>query len=84
MGEWSKTFLVCFPTLILLKILFVGFEKIKTGWPFAWDWGRVHHCPIRVIKASRHSLSSVIKGLAWNQFQRVTFTHALTHPLEAR
>lgn len=63
---------------------FLHFSHFQSVFSFAWDWGEVHYCPLRIIKPSRHPLSYVLKGIGMNYFQRVFFTHACTHPLEAR
>ena len=60
------------------------FSYIPSKIYLAQDWSDTHYCPVRVIKASRYSLNSIYRQLAAGRFQRVVFTHSLTHPLEAR
>ena len=63
---------------------YLNFSYAPSCFSLAQDWSDVHYCPIRVVKAIRHSLFSIYQNLAEGRFQRVVFTHSLTHPLEAR
>ena len=63
---------------------FLNFYFIPSDFSLAQDLTQTHYCPIRVIKGSRYSLSSLFQMVASSKAQRFVFTHSLAHPLEAR
>ncbi len=57
--------------------------KIKTEEKalFAQDWIPNSRLQIKIVKPSRDSLLSLIKGLSLSQWKRLVFTHSFDHPL---
>ena len=82
-NQWIQDHAFLLPDIDFIEDPFRGFWTEPSRWPIAWDWGKAPYCPIRVIKASRFSLKELCSMLAQGQFQRIIFSHCLTHPLEA-
>lgn len=72
------------PFIDYIEDPFSDFSYIPSVFHLAWDWSRPHYGIVRVLKPSRHKLQSIYKQLSASKFQRIVFTHSLTHPLEAR
>ena len=82
--QWEKKNFYLLPYVDYIEDPFSPFSMVPSRFPLAGDWGLAYFCPIRVIKASRHCLTSVYEDLAGSRYHRVIFTHSLAHPLEAR
>ena len=59
-------------------------KKPSKNFHFALDFGPFYPCPIRVLKPMRFGPDEALSNFKKRHFQRIIFTHALSHPLEAR
>ena len=82
--KWENENRDIHPYIDFIEDPYLNFSYTPSCFSLAQDWSDSPYCPIRVVKSSRHSLCSVYQQLAEGRFQRVVFTHSLTHPLEAR
>ena len=72
------------PFIDFIEDPFLNFSYTPSTFPLAGDWCNPHFSPVRVFKASRFKLQFISKQLSAGKFQRIIFTHSLSHPLEAR
>ena len=82
--KWESENKDIHPYIDFIEDPYLNFSYTPSCFSLAQDWSDLHYCPVRVVKSSRHSLYSIYQKLAEGRFQRVVFTHSLTHPLEAR
>ena len=82
--KWSlwKEALGCIADQIdFIEDPFIDTQKEQNFSLFAEDWIPNNRCKIRIVKPSRDSIESIIKGLASSRWKRVVFTHSFDHPL---
>ncbi len=90
--EWKKAYLFRIPCLDFVEAPPVAFESSK-GHNFyvtkkptlafdVWNGDSKLPVPVLVWKPARKSLPELFKKKAQNLFQKVVFTHCLSHPLD--
>ncbi len=82
--KWERENKDLIPFIDFIEDPFLDFSYTSSVFPLAGDWSRPYFTPVRVFKASQFSLPLIQKQLARGRFQRIIFTHKLSHPLEAR
>ena len=82
--KWENDNKDLLPFIDFIEDPFLNFSHASSPFSLAGDWCKPHFSAVRVLKASRFQLQFVNKLLSAGRFQRIIFTHSLSHPLEAR
>ena len=82
--KWENENKDLLPFIDFIEDPFLNFSYTPSAFILACDWCQPHYGAVRVLKASRYTSQSMHTQFAIPKFQRIIFTHSLSHPLEAR